>query len=420
MRTLFSFLLTSLLLSGCAYRPDQIDPAKITSINIIDRNGLSETVNSKERLEAFQKTDFLAAQPYQKVMRVYGREKNGDIRSCITSYHPNGEIKQYLEATNQRACGSYREWYSNGILKVEAHVIGGMADLNTQAEQSWLFDGVSRAWNEEGKLMAEIRYAKGELEGPSIYYHPNGAVWKHSPHEKGALHGTQKVFLENGALFQVSDYKRGEKEGLSLRYWENGEVTYRENYEEGRLMEAQYFDLNGKLTSKITQGNGERALFGREELHELHTYKNGVQEGEVKVFDSSGHLISLYSVKFGDKHGEEIDYFPSSRQPKLLLTWNEGLLQGPVKTWYENGQLESQREMSGNKKNGLLTAWYRNGSLMFVEEYENDKLLKGEYYRLGERASISQVLNGKGVATLFNPEGSFSRKIYYQEGYPLD
>ena len=39
-----------------------------------------------------------------------------------------GQIKQYLESVNSRALGVYHEWYANGQQKVEALVIGGVAD----------------------------------------------------------------------------------------------------------------------------------------------------------------------------------------------------------------------------------------------------------------------------------------------------
>jgi len=408
-----------LFLAGCTYSPDHLDQ-KITSINIIDHNGLSETINAKERLTVFDKTDFLAPQPYQKVLRVYGRQKNGDVRSCITSYHPNGQVKQYLEAINNRASGIYREWFPNGTLKVEAYVIGGVADINTHAEQSWLFDGMNTAWDENGALVAEIRYVKGDLEGDAIYYHPNGQVWKVCPFSKNQLHGTAKTFLENGKPFQTVAYSQGEKDGLALRFWDSGQIAYQETYQKSLLIEGSYFSVEGGHISSIYGGKGYRAIFGKKELHELQQYENGIQEGCVKVYDEGKNLISLYSIKNGEKQGDEIDYFPSSAQPKLLLTWHEGILQGPMKTWYENGLLESQREMCGNQKHGLLTAWYRNGALMLVEEYDCDKLLKGDYYRLGEKTAVSQIDKGKGIATLFNPEGNFSRKVYYQDGKPIE
>ncbi len=410
----------SLLVTGCGFSPEEVDPSKITSINIIDRNGLSETISTKERLSSFDNTDFLSTQPYQKVLRVYGRGKGGDVRSCITSYHPNGQPKQYLEAVNNRAMGIYREWFSNGQLKIDAHVIGGSADLNTNAEESWLFEGCNRAWNEEGVLVAKIPYIKGEQQGEAIYYHANGSVWKTTFFDKGLPDGVQKVFLDNGALFQTVEYKSGQKDGLSTRFWNNSQIAYQEEYSVGQLMEARYYDMSTTKIAEIHNGKGQRAIFGKSTLQELQTYNNGVQEGEVRVFDEMEQLIRLYNVKNSVKTGEEVDYFPNTTQPKLLLSWNEGILQGSIKTWYENGLLESQKEVSSNKKNGLLTAWYRNGALMLVEEYDNDKLLKGEYYRIGENISVSKITKGNGIATLFTPEGTFSRKVHYQEGKPIE
>lgn len=407
------------LLFGCGFSPD-VDPGKVTSINIIDRNGLSETIHSKDRLTAYENTDFLSPQPYQKVMRVFGREKSGDVKSCITSYHPNGQVKQLLESINNRAFGRYQEWYPNGQIKIEATVIGGIADLNTLAEQSWLFDGVNRAWDEDGNLAAEISYEKGELAGESIYYHPNGEVWKQSFFKKNALSGLQSIYHEDGSLLQTTEYVAGLREGLSIRYWSPSDIAYQEQYEKGFLMEAKYFSQDGTLIAEINHGSGFKAIFGRKDLLELQEFQEGRQEGAVKIFDEKGSLIRTWIVRNGEKHGEEIDYFPSSTLSKLQITWNAGILQGTMKTWYENGNLESQREISENKKNGLLTAWYRNGALMLVEEYDDDKLIKGEYFRLGEKIPTSKIDKGAGIATLFNADGNFSRKVYYQDGKPIE
>ena len=80
--------------------------------------------------------------------------------------------------------------------------------------------------------------------------------------------------------------------------------------------------------------------------------------------------------------------------------------------------MESQREMSGNTRNGVSTAWYRDGQLMMIEEYESDKLKKGDYYRKGHKQPLSQVINGEGTVTLFDSEGNYLRKIPYVNGKP--
>lgn len=408
------------LASGCQIIPHTIDPQKITSINILDRNGLSQTISAKERLGEYEKTDFLAPQPYQKVMRVYGKQKNGSVCAQITSYHPNGEVKQFLETVNNRAFGRYCEWFPNGQLKIQAYVIGGVADLNTQAEDSWLFEGVNRAWDEEGNLIAEIPYYKGELYGIACYYHPSGSLWKQTPYVKNQIDGMQCTYLKDGSLLLTTEYTQGVKNGESIRYWNSESVAYIEHSVSGKLMEATYYTQKGHVVAEINAGNGYRAIFGKYNVQELHQFKQGVQEGVVKIFDDNSQLVRTYEIHQGEKHGIETDYFPGSSQPKLLLTWNQGLLEGCVKTWYESGNLESQKEMSQNLKNGLLTAWYRSGALMLVEEYDCDSLLKGEYYRLGEKIPVSKIAKGQGVATLFNPEGNFSKKVHYQNGRPLE
>jgi hypothetical protein len=90
-------------------------------------------------------------------------------------------------------------------------------------------------------------------------------------------------------------------------------------------------------------------------------------------------IVRRLQVKDNEKHGEEIYYWPklSSQTeplPKLSIEWNQGKMQGVVKSWYQSGVQESSREMSHNVKQGLLTAWYKDGKLMMIEEYENDRL----------------------------------------------
>ena len=95
-------------------------------------------------------------------------------------------------------------------------------------------------------------------------------------------------------------------------------------------------------------------------------------------------------------------------------------MQGTTKTWYENGSLESQREMANNSRSGLAMAWYADGSLMLVEEYDQDKLVTGEYFRQGQKNPESTVTDGSGLATLYDPEGQLISRVTYFHGIPID
>lgn len=415
------FLLV-MLFCGCSSHKKVEEPV-MTSINIIDRNGFSETTSNPERLKQYKCVDFLKDQPYQKVLRIYSRDQEGNIRAYITSYHPNGHPRQYLEVVNNRAYGAYREWYSNGVQKLETFIIGGDADINTAAEQSWLFEGCSEAWDEDGHMIAQIQYANGVIEGMSIYYHANGAPWKRIPFHQGQMHGISEIYLENGSLLQTTEFYNGQKNGTAKRFWDNGKIASDELYCQGNLTTGRYYNLCGTLAGSVDNGTGYRVLFGKESLSEMHEYRQGVQEGEVKIFAADGVLARLYHVKNDLKHGAEIEYYPPKGSngvlvPKISINWVEGRIQGITKTCYPTGIQESQREMNNNQKNGLLTAWYKDGSVMLIEDYDHDKLVKGEYYLRGEKLPISEIKNGKGTATIFDGDGNILRKVPYLNGKP--
>lgn len=414
---LFSAVLT--MMTHCSPRVVAPPPPPVlTSINIIDRNGFSETISSVDRLKQYASTDFLKSQPYQKVLRVYGRDYAGNVRAYITSYYPNGQTKQYLEVVNNRAFGTYQEWHETGAPRLKANITGGEGDIDTAAEKSWLFDGLTEAWDENGNISAQIPYTNGELNGVSLYYHSNGKLWKQVPCCKGNIEGLMQTWLPDGTLFQSTEYKDGYKNGVSKRYWGMDKIASEETFSQGLLIAANYFDICGKLLSEIREGCGFRVLFGKETMSEMQEFRQGIQEGTIKIYDELGRLASSHQIKDGIRNGEEIEYYIGTLNPKLSINWVDNKIQGLVKTWYPNGVPESRREMNDNSKNGFLTAWYIDGSLMLVEEYAMDKLVKGEYFVKGERIPISTISLGQGVAILHDSNGNLLKKISYTNGKP--
>ena len=116
----------------------------LVQVNLLDPGGFSEVVTSKGRLEEFEKRDFVGeVQPYQKVSRLYKRRGTGELSGLLTSYHPNGQIHQYLETKGAYASGAYREWHPSGQKKIEAFVVSGKADLDGASACTWVFDGLS-------------------------------------------------------------------------------------------------------------------------------------------------------------------------------------------------------------------------------------------------------------------------------------
>ena len=178
-----------LLLAACGHtKTDSSDT--LTSIQLLDRNGFSETISLQERLAVYKKTDFMTPQPYQKIVRVYGKANEGKTFSKITTYHANGHLWKYLEIVSGRAHGNYREWYPNGQLKISAYVIEGTPDVSEMGQMSWLFDKTSEVFDEQGNKIASIPYSKGLLHGTSYYYFPTGELMKEIPYAKNEIDGT--------------------------------------------------------------------------------------------------------------------------------------------------------------------------------------------------------------------------------------
>lgn len=415
MRYLTLFALLLLCLSSChKQNADQSD--KIVSMQLIDRNGFSETISIKERLMPYQTTDFLSPQPYQKVLRVYGKNAQGKSTSKITSYHHNGHIFQLLEVVDGRANGLYQEWYANGQLRIEAKVIEGLADINELAQTSWVFDGTSRVFDERGNLVAQIHYEKGLLHTPSLSYHENGKLSEVIPYEKGNIHGDLIRYDQEGNIIELIPYLQNQKHGLS--YAQN----YQEEYEKDILLKGIYYAPSQEKYSEIIDGNGIKPEFDGMHLIRRTEFQKGVPQGLVEEFLPNGNLHCSFYILNGKKEGEEWEYYHSSTQeqmrPKINLHWHEDQIEGQVKTWYENGILESQREVHQQKKQGLSFAWYKNGDIMLIEDYANDLLIKGTYFKKGDKKPVSKVEDGKGIATLYTSEGIFWKKIPYEKGKP--
>lgn len=425
MKSIYTILFLCLCLTGCTPRVTCPPPPKLSSITLIDNDGMTETISNAERLKRYSNIDFLCPQQYQKVLRVFTRNDCGDVPACITSYHPNGQIKNYLEVYNGRAFGYFREWHSNGTLKVEALVIGGEADLTKAAKKTWLFDGTSKVWDDECTLLAEVPYSKGELQGISLSYHKNGNIWKSTPFNKNAPHGVCEIYKENGELLQSINYINGKREGPSYRYWDCENLASDEVYVCDKLMAGRYYDRKGGLLSQIDNGTGFRTVFSKDGIAELQEYRGGVIEGEIRIYGRGMRIAKTYQLKNGLKNGEEIHYFEKSGPggkllPKLSLSWKDSKIQGPAKSWYDTGVQESYREMSNNKKNGVSRAWYKDGTLMLIEEYDQDKLVRGEYFKKGDKSPTTKVVYGRGIASLFDGDGHFLHKITYQNGFPSE
>lgn len=403
------------------YSAKQLNQQALSSIQLIDRHGVRETISTEERLKSYQRSDFLLAQPYEKVVRVFAPNRDGRVISKLTSYHENGQIKQYLEVLSGRAHGIYREWYENGQERVRFTVIEGVGDLSQTALKSFIIDGLSEAWDSKGNIIARISYARGMLVDIAYLYHSNGQIKNSIPYHNGVIHGLVSTYDEEGTFIGSTSYNLGKLQGESVSIGSASNPPFEEKYENDQLVWGEYYDFENNMISHVANGNGIKSIFIEGKLAKQHEVIQGKLEGSVTCFDTIGNITNIYHLnEKGEKDGSEVVYYPGTSSVQLQLQWLAGEVHGVAKTWYLSGILESEREFSHNKKEGLHLAWYIDGTIMLMEEYENDVLCKGSYYKLGKKDPITTIQRGNGTATLYDKEGRFLRRINYERGFPSE
>lgn len=412
MKKFIIFYSSFLFFSSCARVTDQ----PLSKVFLTTKEGMTQTLQTKERLKPFHSKDFLMHQPYQKVICLL---KSPTEKKVIFTYHSNGKIYQKLECENNQAFGSYQEWTPDGELSIDAHLKGGQAAVDQQAQSTWIFDGPCYAYNKKGLLAATFIYLNGFLEGKTQFYYPSGALKEERSYYSGKLEGAVTTYTEKGEVASECNYSNSQLNGSSILYWSPGVLAAKELYEEGKLIEGYYFDELQSTKAKVQNGMGQKVRW-KENGFDLIEIEGGEPSGLVESFTKAGHLINSYSIQNGLKDGKETVFDEKTLNPILEVTWKQGEIQGKITTWYPDGQLESEREVLNNQKHGVYCARYKNGDFSLIEEYQLGKLVKGKYYKKGEGLPVTKIENGSGEATFFNEDGQLTQQVLYEGGKPLE
>lgn len=158
---------------------------------------------------------------------------------------------------------------------------------------------------------------------------------------------------------------------------------------------------------------------------------NGVITKEMKNENPS--YFMEFEVKDGRMNGKAVTVYSDGYVQKENFVDN--LLEGPVETYYPNGNIESRVNYSANSiKNGPFEIYYNNGNLMekgsyeldylngiILRYYENGKLMSKTNYSFGrvdglnEEYDLSGNLKPKakiGMGTMIDPRDNQTYKTF--------
>ncbi len=147
----------------------------------------------------------------------------------------------------------HQEYYSNGKLKEEYHLLNGK------------FDGKTKAYYENGKIQAKGQYKNGQMTGIWYYFYDNGFIQSIQEFKNGILvsldfwdikgnqlvkNGTGVVSYYNpdGQIGSVMSYKNNVFHGKCETWYLNGVKATELYYEYGKPIGIwKYWDENGSL-----------------------------------------------------------------------------------------------------------------------------------------------------------------------------
>lgn len=146
------------------------------------------------------------------------------------------------------------------------------------------------------------------------------------------------------------------------------------------------------------------------------TNSKGDKDGLYESWLEDGTLFEKATYKDGKLVGERILYYPNGN-PEIIEVYDEsGQLHGPYKTFYDNGNLKSEKTYVHNVLQGIARGYHMNGKLkeevIFTDNSENGPFT--EYHPNGVVQWKGTYLNGDnefGLLEEFDSTGVLIKKM---------
>jgi len=113
-----------------------------------------------------------------------------------------------------------------------------------------------------------------------------------------------------------------------------------------------------------------RMVKGKELFFEIN--KQTPYSGWYKIMYPSGQVRLLSEVKEGLKDGKLVEWFENG-QKKLEAIYLKGKPHGKSSFYYKNGQLEQEVELQNGLRQGKEITWFENGQVWEKTNYHHDK-----------------------------------------------
>lgn len=339
----------------------------------------------------------------------------------IYSY-PSGKQSSTGYIEKGKPIGKWTNFYESGQIK---------------SEGNWKSNGLDSIWlfySIEGKISRSISFAYNLKNGRYLVYDSVEMIQFDGFYVNDTLQGLFKRF-QNGKLIEEGNYLKGELDGLLREYDANtGRLLSIKDLASGEIEDEkrinrmindkkeglwQNFDDDGRLLSQETYING---VLQKDDSNpnvsidfETEFHKNGQLKSEYVLLDE---MKSGVKSNF-DENGARLISEVFEKDILIANGWfnQEGLKDSIWQNFYPDGALLSKGKFKGGKKEGQWIYYFTNSS---VEQkgWFKDNLPSGQwtwYYPNGQIRRSEGFYRGKyqGDIIDYDTEGKIIQKQTY-------
>lgn len=331
----------------------------------------------------------------------------GVIHGKYRLFHKNGKIAKDMAYENGLLHGLRQEYFDDGALLYKGQYVHGkpvgthikMSSKNKKGVQypvleecyddQGRYQGVQKAYYNDGKLKSSISYLSGIYHGTKECYTETGLCFFLATYSNGLLEGRFDQTYSDG-MKEERLYHKGLPDGKWRAYFPNEtesqitnqatkKISFETEYVSGRIHgEYREFYANGQLSLVIPFQNGFRdglsVIYSTEGKVILSSqFKNGLQEGKMIAYYPSGRILSESNFCHNNLQGPQIAYHENGRE-KSRMNYELGLLHGRFQEWADSGTLLYEGQYEHGKKEGLFKKYTSEGLLKSEMVYKNNLL----------------------------------------------
>lgn len=145
--------------------------------------------------------------------------------------------------------------------------------------------------------------------------------------------------------------------------------TFVYRYESGAISAVMVFSNKGKVArAKLYHETGYLMAKGK--------YINKLKDSLWIQFDSRGKFSYTDNWKNGKLHGEKVVYYETDKTtgktlPAQVISYKNGLLDGPVKEYFQGGKIKMEANYKEDYFDGAVKKYHPNGKVSSVERWSH-------------------------------------------------